>query len=100
MSSPWLPKRQLSGVFSEELPLIPDSAEWFDWLTRLSAFRFVGKEGYFTAYRKGTQRKPARTWSTQLYFHQHNYRFYLGVTDHLTIAVLERAAAQLQSALR
>jgi hypothetical protein len=83
-----------------ELPLLPDSAEWFDWLARLSAFRFVGKEGYFTAYRKGTQRKPSRTWSTQLYFHQHTYRSYLGVTDHLTIAVLERAAAQLQSALR
>ena len=83
-----------------ELPFIPDSAEWFDWLARLSAFRFVGQEGYFTAYRKGTQKKPSRTWSTQLYFHQHNYRFYLGVTDHLTIAVLEQAAAQLQSALR
>jgi hypothetical protein len=83
-----------------ELPFLLDSPEWFDWLARLSSFRFVGKQGSFTAYRKGTLRKPSRTWLAQRYFHQHTYRHYLGLTEHLTMAQLEQVAARLQSNMR
>ena len=34
-----------------ELHLVPDSAEWFEWLATISSFRFVGQQGRFTAYR-------------------------------------------------
>jgi hypothetical protein len=44
-----------------ELSLFPDSPECFEWPARLSSFRFVGKQGAFTAYHKGTRRKPSRT---------------------------------------
>jgi hypothetical protein len=77
-----------------ELLLTPDSPAWFDWLATLSSFRFVGKQGRFTAYRKG---RMSRRWSAYRTIHQHDYQHYLGVTDHLTIDCLEQMAARLQS---
>jgi hypothetical protein len=77
-----------------ELLLIPDSPAWFDWLATLSSFRFVGKQGRFTAYRKG---RMSRRWSAYRTIHQHDYQHYLGTTDHLTIDCLEQMAAKLQS---
>ena len=77
-----------------ELVLIPDSPAWFDWLATLSSFRFVGKLGRFTAYRKG---RLSRRWSAYRTIHQHDYQHYLGITDHLTIDCLEQMAAKLQS---
>lgn len=74
--------------------LIPDSSAWFDWLATLSSFRFVGKQGRFTAYRKG---RMSRRWSAYRTIHQHDYQHYLGTTDHLTIDCLEQMAAKLQS---
>ena len=79
-----------------ELLLIPDSPAWFDWLATLSSFRFVGKQGRFTAYRKG---RMSRRWSAYRTIHQHDYQHYLGTTDHLTIDCLEQMAAKLQSSL-
>jgi hypothetical protein len=77
-----------------ELHLTPDSSEWFDWLATLSSFRFVGKQGRFSAYRKG---RMSRRWSAYRTIHQHDYQHYLGITDHLTIDCLEQMAAKLQS---
>ena len=77
-----------------ELLLTPDSPAWFDWLATLSSFRFVGKQGRFTAYRKG---RMSRRWSAYRTIHQHDYQHYLGTTDHLTIDCLEQMAAKLQS---
>ena len=74
--------------------LIPDSPAWFDWLASLSSFRFVGKQGRFSAYRKG---RMSRRWSAYRTIHQHDYQHYLGTTDHLTIDCLEQMAATLQS---
>jgi hypothetical protein len=54
-----------------ELLLIPDSPAWFDWLATLSSFRFVGKQGRFTAYRKG---RMSRRWSAYRTIHQHDYQ--------------------------
>jgi hypothetical protein len=77
-----------------ELLLIPDSPRWFDWLATLSSFRFIGKQGRFSAYRKG---RMSRCWSAYRTIHQHDYQHYLGTTDHLTIDSLEQMAAKLQS---
>jgi len=79
-----------------EIPLIPDSLEWFEWFRTLSSFRFVGKSGHFGACR-GYDRRPTRTWHAHRTLHQHEYRHYLGLSEHLTIAHLEQMAARLQS---
>jgi len=79
-----------------EIPLIPDSLEWFEWFRTLSSFRFVGKSGHFGACR-GYDRRPKRTWYAHRTLHQHEYRHYLGLSEHLTIAHLEQMAARLQS---
>jgi hypothetical protein len=79
-----------------ELPLRPDSPEWFAWLASVSSFRFVGKCGRFTAcrvYDKG----PTRSWQAHRVIHQRHYKPHLGVTECLTIDRLEQAAAILQS---
>lgn len=79
-----------------ELPLIPDSPEWFDWLATLSSFRFVGQQGRLSAYRK-----KGRTfcWFAYRRIHSRRYEHALGRTDHLTIDYLEQMAARLQSSL-
>lgn len=80
-----------------ELALVPDSAQWFSWLASLSSFRFVGQSGRFTAGRASKQHRPTRSWRAVHSFHNHNYKYHLGVTEHLTLARLEQAAAALQA---
>jgi hypothetical protein len=77
-----------------DLQFTPDSHAWFDWLASLSSFRFVGKLGRFTAYRKCS---TSRSWSAYRTIHQHDYKHYLGTTDHLTLDCLEQMATKLQS---
>ncbi|WP_201360922.1 hypothetical protein [Dictyobacter formicarum] len=79
-----------------ELPLAPDSPEWFAWLASLSSFRFIGKSGRLSACR-GYDQGPKRTWYAYRTIHQQDYKQYLGTTDHLTISCLEQMAAKLQS---
>jgi hypothetical protein len=79
-----------------EIPLVPDSLEWFEWFRTLSSFRFVGTSGHFGACR-GYDRRPIRTWYAHRTLHQHEYRRYLGLSEHLTTAHLEQMAARLQS---
>jgi len=80
-----------------EVPLAPDSAEWFEWLATISSFRFVGRQGRFTAYRDTKHGSPTRSWRAYRTIHQRNYKCSLGVTDALTVACLEQAAATLQA---
>jgi hypothetical protein len=75
-----------------ELHLLPDSAQWFDWLARISSFRFVGPAGRFTACRES---KGGRGWIAHRSVHQHCYKRSIGVTDRLTIASREQTAATL-----
>jgi hypothetical protein len=79
-----------------ELPLIPDSPAWFDWLATLSSLRFVGQQGRLSAYRK-----KGRTfcWFAYRRIHGRRYEHALGRTDHLTIDCLEQMSARLQSSL-
>jgi hypothetical protein len=79
------------------LSLVPDSPEWFDWLASLTAFRFVGPTGRFSACRASEKGQYTRCWAARRWFHGHDFWHYLGVTDRLTLASLEQAAAALQA---
>lgn len=78
----------------------PDTLEWFDWLATLSSFRFVGKEGRFTASRVQAKKNKTRSWTAQRTVNKKNTRKYLGLTEKLTIDHLEKAAAILTSRLK
>lgn len=79
------------------LALVPDSPAWFDWLASLTAFRFVGAAGRFSACRASEKGQYTRRWAARRVFHGHDFWHYLGVTDRLTLACLEEAAAALQA---
>jgi hypothetical protein len=79
------------------LALVPDSPEWFDWLASLTSFRFVGPAGRFSACRASKNGQHTRCWAARRFFHGHDFWHYLGVTDRLTLASLEQAAAALQA---
>lgn len=79
------------------LSLTPDSPEWFDWLASLTSFRFVGPAGRFSACRASEKGQYTRCWAARRSFHGHDFWHYLGVTDRLTLASLEQAAAVLQA---
>ncbi len=79
------------------LSLVPDSPQWFDWLASLTSFRFLGPAGRFSACRASEKGQHTRRWAARRSFHGHDCWHYLGVTDHLTLACLEQAAAALQA---
>jgi hypothetical protein len=80
-----------------ELPLVPDTPEWFEWFRTLSSFRFRGQRGRFGASRGYHRHHPTRTWYAHRTIHQQEYKHYLGVSEHLTIEVLEQMAARFQA---
>jgi len=85
------------SVQEGEVHVEPDSRAWFGWLATLSSFRFVSKYGRFTAHRGYHQGHQTHFWSASRCVRRHTYKHYLGVTESLTIASLERIAARLQS---
>lgn len=81
------------------LALEPDSPAWFAWLATQSSFRFVGTQGRFTAHHE-VERVPNGAWRAHRHIRNHSYNLRLGLTQDLTIAVLEQAAATLQAHLK
>ena len=79
------------------LPFEPDTPEWFAWVAKQSSFRFVGKEGHFTAHHEWTT--PRGAWRAHRQIRNHSYTLRLAPNQHLTIAVLEQAAQALQTHL-
>jgi len=80
------------------LALEPDSPTWFTWLATQSAFRFVGQHGRFTAHHE-VERVPNGAWRAHRQIRHHSYNLRLGLTQELTITVLEQAADTLQAHL-
>lgn len=78
-----------------ELLLTPDSPDWFDWLSTLFSFRFLGLQGRLSAYRH----KDRSCWMAYRHIHDRKYEHSLGPTASLTIDHLEGMAAKLQSYL-
>jgi hypothetical protein len=79
------------------LELVPDTPQWFAWLARQSSFRFVGKQGYFSAHHEW--RVPKGAWRAHRHIRNHSYTLRLAPTHDLTSAVLEQAALALQAHL-
>src|SRR5690348_4577768 len=81
----------------QEVRTIPDSAEWFDWLSTLSSFSFKSKQGgHFTVRREQKARGKEGYWYAYRKANKHQYRRYLGTTKALTLAHLEQTAAQIE----
>ncbi len=78
-----------------ELPFLPESPAWFEWLATLNSFRFLGQQGRLSTYRN-TGRS---CWMAYRRIHGHRYEYALGHTERLTIDRLEQMAATLQSHL-
>ena len=79
------------------LPFEPDTPEWFAWVAKQSSFRFVGKEGHFSAHHEWTT--PRGAWRAHRQIRNHSYNLPLAPNQHLTIAVLEQAAHALHAHL-
>ncbi len=81
------------GMPDLRMDLKPDTPEYFQWLASLPSFRFVGKEGHFTA-RKETRQRGDMYWYA---YRRQGKQFstYLGTTDKLTLAHLESTAKYL-----
>lgn len=75
----------------------PDTPEWFAWVATQSSFRFLGKEGHFTAHHAWTT--PRGAWRAHRQIRNHSYNVRLAPNQHLTIAVLEQAALALHAHL-
>ena len=56
-----------------------------------------GPAGRFSVCRASTKGQYTRRWAARRLFHGHDFWHDLGVTDRLTLAVLEEAAAALQA---
>lgn len=57
----------------------------------------MGPLGRFSACRRSEDGQHTRSWMARRFFHGHDFTYYLGVTDRLTVAYLEQVAALLQS---
>lgn len=81
------------------LPLVHDTPEWFEWLASLPSFRFQGPQGRFGAQRKTIGGLPTREWRAYCHYKNRQHGFYLGMTEHLTVAHLEQMAATITARL-
>jgi hypothetical protein len=81
------------------LSLVPDSPQWFDWLSSLTAFTFQGAHGRFSTTRKQRKGQRIQSWSAYRALHGRSCNLYLGLTSHLTLARLEEMAATIHTRL-
>jgi hypothetical protein len=81
------------------LPLIPDSPEWFDWLSSLNAFSFQSQHGRFSATRKFRNGHRIQAWTVHCSLHGRSCGLYLGLTPTLTLARLQEMAAAVHARL-
>jgi hypothetical protein len=79
------------------LPFEPDTSAWFAWVAEQSSFRFVGKQGHFSAHHEW--HVPKGAWRAHRQIRNHSYNLRLALSQELTTAVLEQAAATLQAHL-
>jgi hypothetical protein len=79
------------------LPFEPETPEWFAWVKEHDSFRFVGKQGYFSAHHEWRVKNGA--WRAHRHIRNRVYVQRLAPAPSLTIAVLEQAAAALSAHL-
>ena len=81
------------------LPLVPDSPEWFAWLSSLEAFSFEDPSGRFSATRKFRQGQRIQSWNVHRSLHGRSCTLYLGLTPTLTLARLQEMAVAVHTRL-
>jgi hypothetical protein len=81
------------------LPLVPDSPEWFDWLSSLTAFTFQSTHAHFSATRKFRKGQRIQSWNIHRSLHGRSCTVYLGLTPTLTLARLQEMATRVQARL-
>ena len=81
------------------LPLIPDSPEWFDWLSSLTAFAFQSQHGRFSATRKFRDGHRIQSWTVHRSLNGRSCSLYLGLTPTLTLARLQEMTTAVQARL-
>lgn len=77
-----------------KLPFAPESPEWFTWLSQITSFRFVSKQGKYTA-RKEQREYGGDYWIAYVKHDKKLHKKYVGTTDKLTIPRLEEVAEDL-----
>ena len=82
-----------------EIPIVPNSPEWFAWLSSLTSFTFQGQHGRFTATRKFRKGQRIQSWNIHRSLHGRSCTVYLGLTPTLTLARLEEMATTVQARL-
>jgi len=75
------------------LPMVPDSPEWFDWITSLRSFRFQGKYGSYGATRKLKKGHAVSAFHIHFSRSGHSCNLYLSFFPAITVARLEEMAA-------
>ena len=75
------------------LPIVPDSPEWFDWMTSLRSFRFQGKNGSYGATRKLKKGRAVAAFHIHFSRHGRSCNLYLSFFPAITVARLEEMAA-------
>jgi hypothetical protein len=81
------------------LPLVPDSPEWFAWLSSLEAFSFEDPSSRFSATRKFHQGQRIQSWNVHRSLHGRSCTLYLGLTPTLTLARLQEMAVAVHTRL-
>lgn len=76
-----------------ELTFLPDSPEWFAWLSTISSLHFKGQHGSFSLHR----RSGRQNWQARRERNGRRYYRSLSHTKLITIAALEQIAATIQS---
>jgi hypothetical protein len=80
--------------------IIPDSAEWFWWLSRIPSFALQAKDGrHFTA-RKETRRWGSAYWIAYRHIGGQLVKRYFGTPATVTTARLEEIAGDLEARAR
>lgn len=81
------------------LSLVPDSPEWFTWLSSLTTFAFQGQQGCFSATRTFRDSQRIQSWNVHHSLHGRSCTLSLGLTPALTHARLEEMAATVHARL-
>jgi hypothetical protein len=68
------------------LSIVPDSPEWFDWMTSQRSFRFQGKNGSYGATRKLKNGRAVAAFHLHFSRHGRSCNLYLSFFPAITIA--------------
>src|SRR6266480_8139486 len=82
----------------QALPVVPDSHEWYDWLSSVSSFTFGGQHAQVTV-RQESRSGGNAYWYAYRRSGVKTTKKYLGRSSDLSIAHLEEVALQLASPL-